>query len=511
VQSICFAYFAQLVAVVGSGFLAQDIQTYFGGQNKSEWLSQAITIATVVLSPPFCQYGDLWGRKWIVSVSMLCGFIGSIVASRADSMGTVIAGYCIIGISFGAQPLLHAICSEVLPREKRPLAQACINGTAGFGGFLGVVIGGSLLRHGDFSKYRIYLYIDAAFFFVAAIGVALCYNPPPRELQTTLTFSEKLSRLHWISYGLFTSGLVLFCVGLSYSKNPYQWSDARVSAPFAIGVALLLAFIVYEWRFQKNGIFDHGLFRNRNFALALLLIFCEGLVFFAANSYFSFEIGIVTGKDLLNAGLPFGIVFIASMAIAFIGGYFSSKAKQLRWPITTGYVLMLIAFICLATTTTSNLDGAFWGFAIILGLGLGLILTLVMTVAQLSTPPELLATASALIVSTRSLGGTVGLAINNAVFNDALSTEIPKKIAAATLPLGLPPQSLGVLIGAIAGNDQALLAHVPGITPQIIGAAVGALQSAYEVGFKNAWITSCAFTAVAVIGKWRCHCTSHAT
>ena len=433
---------------------------------------------------------------------MLCGFVGSIVSARANSFGTVIAGYCITGICFGAQPLLHAVVSEVLPREKRPLAQGSVNAVAGMGGFLGIVMGGALLRYGDLSHFRIYLYVTAGVCLAAAVGIAVAYNPPPRELQVSLSFSEKLRRLHWVSYVLFTPGLVLFCIALSWSRNPYSWSNAHIIAPFVVGVVFILAFIVYEWRFTKTGILNHGLFHTRNFPLALLTIFCEGIVFFTSNSYFAFEVGVVTGHDLLLSGLPYGVTFLSAMLVAGLVGPFSSRFKSLRVPIAVGFVLMMIFNICMASTYNKKLDGAYWGFAVILGAGIGLILPLVMVVAQLSTPPELISSASALVIAVRSLGGTVGLAINNAIFNSALSTEIPKRIAAAVLPLGLPPSSLGMLIGALAGNDQALLAHVPGATPQIIGAAAQALVQAYGIGFRNCWIAGCCFAAVAVVGKF---------
>jgi hypothetical protein len=168
-----------------------------------------------------------------------------------------------------------------------------------------------------------------------------------------------------------------------------------------------------------------------------------------------------------------------------------------------GFTLITVFNICMAATYKSNPDGAFWGFGIILGVGTGIILPLTMVAAQLATTPELISSASALIISTRSLGGTVGLAITNAIFNSALSTEIPKKIAAAVLPLGLPPSSLGMLIGALASNDQALLAHVPGATPQIIGAAAQGLVEAYGIGFRNCWIAACCFAALAIVGKFR--------
>ncbi len=465
-------------------------------------MSQAITIFTVVLSPPISQCADLWGRKWPITIGMVCGGVGSIVASRAQSMGTVIAGYCIMGICFGAQPLLHAVVSEVLPRQQRPLAQASVNATAGVGAVIGIVMGGALLRNGDLANFRIYLYVTAAVFFAAALGIAVAYNPPPRDLQLSLTTGEKLRRLHWISYLLFTPGLVLFCIALSWSRNPYPWSNSRIIAPFTVGVLLILIFCVYEWRFKKDGILDHRLFRNRNFALALGTIFAEGLAFFAANSYFAFQVGIFTGQDLLISGLHFAVTFVTTMVFACIAGVYSSRRKALKLPIATGFALLLIFFICMASTYASNPNTAFWGFAVILGMGIGIILPLVMVAAQLSTTPELISSASALVITFRSLGGTVGLAINNAIFNSALSTEIPKKIAAATLPLGLPPSSLGMLIGGLTAQNEALLAHVPGATPQIIGAAAQALVQAYGIGFRNCWIAACCFTGLAIVGKF---------
>ena len=47
----------------------------------------------------------------------------------------------------------------------------------------------------------------------------------------------------------------------------------------------------------------------------------------------------------------------------------------------------------------------------LLGLGVGFSLTCLVTIVQLSTPPPLIAITSGLIISVRSLGGSVGLAI----------------------------------------------------------------------------------------------------
>jgi hypothetical protein len=60
------------------------------------------------------------------------------------------------------------------------------------------------------------------------------------------TNGEKLAKLDWIGCALLASGLVLFCVGLSYSQNPYIWTDPHVLATFLIGVALIIGLGIYE-------------------------------------------------------------------------------------------------------------------------------------------------------------------------------------------------------------------------------------------------------------------------
>ncbi|KAF5579878.1 drug facilitator PEP5 [Fusarium subglutinans] len=121
-----------------------------------------------------------------------------------------------------------------------------------------------------------------------------------------------------------------------------------------------------------------------------------------------------------------------------------------------------------------------------------------MAASQFATPTELIALTSSMMICVRSLGGSIGLAINNAVLHSALDKELPKVVAAA-LPLGLPASSLGDLIQALASQNKQAIATVPGITLQIAEAVVRGMKRAYVVAFRNSWIVSAAFSALLVI------------
>lgn len=489
--------------MVASGFLATPLGTLFGDSQDTVWFAVALNIFTAAFGPPISQIADLWGRRWPLITVLLSGVIGSILASRAQSINTVIAGFCLIGVATSSQPLLHAVVSEVLPRAQRPLAQASLNATAGLAAFVGICMGGALLRYDQLENYRVYMYVLAGLFFAAAAGVLLGYNPPTRKSEKAMSSREKIRSIDWIGCSLLTPGLVLFSLALGWSKNPYQWSDAHILGPFVTGMACLIAFSVYEWRFTSEGLLHHSLFRmGRNFPIVLAVVFAEGVAFFAANQYFAFQIAMLLHFDLLIAGLHYGVMFLAAMVFAMFGGWYSVKTRSVKSVACLGMIAMTIFMVCMAATARPQTpDAAYWVLAIVLGAGIGFILPTAMVIAQLSTPLELIAEASALVVATRSMGATVGLAMNSAIFNSSIGTELGSRVAAAVLPLGLPPTSIGALIGALQSGDSAAIFAVPGVSPQIVGVAGQAISQSFAISFRWVWVSAACVCAVATMSE----------
>lgn len=424
--------------------------------------------------------------------------VGCVIVGAAHSMSMAIAGQAVAGISYGAQPLVHAIPSEVLPRRIRPFAQACVNLAAAFGTIVGLLLGGTLTRHSP-SGFRTYWYITAGLYAVSALACAVLYNPPLRELQTAITQREKLARLDWIGFLLLSGGLVLFCMSLVWSQNPYPWSDAHVLAPFILGLALIAGLISYETRFRKDGMFHHALFKGgRNFALALGCVFVEGLVFFSCNNYFAFEVGTLYEHDTLMVSVRYSICFIAFGLSTSVTAVYCSRTKSVRLPAAFAFAMFLAYSIAMATATPGS-STAVWGYPILFGTGLGICLNALVTTAQLCTPPELIATASGLMISVRSLGGSIALAIFNAIFTHTLSENLASKVPAAVLPLGLPPSSIPSFIGNMTAGKTDTLAQIPGISGPIIQAGGHAVLEAFAVAFRYVWVLAGCFSFVALI------------
>lgn len=418
-------------------------------------------------------------------------------------MTMAIAGEMIAGLSYGAQPLLHAVVSEVLPRRVRPLAQGALNGAAALAALPALLAGGAMTR-GNPGGFRSYFYMTSGVYLLASILAFVLYRPPLRQSQLGLSTSEKLQRLDWIGYALLTSGLVLFCVGLSYYQNPYEWRDVHVLAPFLIGLVLISCLGIYEWKFTSTGMFHHGLFHGaapRNFVLALVCVFVEGLVFFAANTYFPYSVSIFWDSDPVRIGARYGITFIFYFIGALLGGAFCARRKMLRFPATGAFLLFFTFFVCMAASGKES-STAVWAYPLFLGLGLGVCLCALVTAAQLSTPRELIAITSGLMVGMRSLGGAVGLAVFGAIFNGQMSANVAPQVAAKVLPLGLPLEELGSFVQGLMGGNQSALMGLANVNEAVVAAGLHGLFGAYELGFRFVWVAAGCFTVVAVACEW---------
>jgi hypothetical protein len=122
---------------------------------------------------------------------------------------------------------------------------------------------------------------------VTAVGLFIGYRPPKRHTHLDhLSFWQKIARLDLPGSGFLTAGLTLFLTGLNLGGGIFAWSATPVLATLITGIALLVSFGVYEWKFTSTGILHHDLFRGgkdrgRNFAICVRLIFIEGTLLFA--------------------------------------------------------------------------------------------------------------------------------------------------------------------------------------------------------------------------------------
>lgn len=109
-----------------------------------------------------------------------------------------------------------------------------------------------------------------------------------------------------------------------------------------------------------------------------------------------------------------------------------------------------------------------------------------------------LGSAGGIAGSIRYLITSIATTVYSVVLINRQGQEIPPRVTSAVQAAGLPLSSVGDFIQAIPLGTQAL-EGIPGVTPKVIAAGILAYQEASALAFKTVFLTTIAFTGIAVI------------
>jgi hypothetical protein len=169
---------------------------------------------------------------------------------------------------------------------------------------------------------------------------------------------------------------------------------------------------------------------------------------------------------------------------------------------------LLIISSCLMTAgvgglaaVTQDTPGLGIGMSFLGGLGVGGIIVPAAIILTIISPDEVIATVTAITLSIRLIGGSIGYAIYFNVFQNKLHDVLPSTVGIAVAKAGLPITQIPTFIMALVAKNMTALAQVKGITPQILLAAQGAVKDSYVEGFRLIYLVSIAFGGAAIVAS----------
>ncbi|OOQ84512.1 putative siderophore iron transporter [Penicillium brasilianum] len=495
----------QVLALQGPPAVLTFIGRDLNAATQQTWIPNSLSLVQAVVGPVISFGSDTFqARKSILVTCSIISFIGAAIAPGASSIGRVIAAQTLIGFGFATVPLAYSVPSEILPRRWRPMTQAAMNIAAAIGACVGPLVIGALTKRNVHTGWRNFYWFQMALWAVIALGIAIGYKPPKRHtLLDHLSLWQKLGRLDLPGSGLLTVGLTLFLVGLNLGGGANPWIAAKVLGPLVIGICVLIAFAVYEWKVTSTGILHHELFRGgrnrgQTFSMLVSLIFIEAILLFTYVLFYpqlTEDLFVTDPLAVVVRLLPF---WIACAISTVIYGYASTKLRSIRSPMLVGYAIYTAGIIGLATIQPSQSTNAIV-FAALAGLGFGAPLILIVAGVQLSTPHHLIAIATAVTTSARAVAATVFTAIYAAAVSSRMTTYIPDYISKSALENGLPKSSIKPFIEALTSQNTTAIHMVPGVNQAITRAGTDALHHAYADGLRVVFIIAAPFGVLACV------------
>ncbi|GGU42750.1 MFS transporter [Streptomyces daghestanicus] len=475
----CLGVFIAYLPVTTVSVSLPAIQGALGASTSQlAWVQSAFVLPMAAFILSAGVFGDVHGRKKVFQAGLLLSAVGAAVALSAQSIQVLWVGQALAGLGAAALlPTTLSLISHAVPdhRERGKFiglwATSLLTALA-----VGPLIAGVILEH---AAWRwIYLLVIPVSLFAAVFAARLLTDsraPHGRRLDWPGQLTAALA-ITALVYGVIEGGAGSF-------------TDAKVLVALFVAVACSVAFVLAERR-SESPMLNLKLFRSAAFTATTLVAMITFMALIGFFFLLSLYFGMVQQLDTLQAG--WRLLMVTAAAIV-VGG----PVGRLMHRIPAGTLItvgLLVVTGSLVSLTTVDADTSFlsvmWRL-VVLGVGMGGVLTPMTATAVASVPHHLAGMAAAGNNAFRQVGGALGPAVMGALLTSRALHTFPGHLADAGIE------------GAARQNivEAAQSGGLGAVTRMDLGAgtgqALGAVSDAFLDGLRLCLIVAAALTLLA--------------
>jgi EmrB/QacA subfamily drug resistance transporter len=364
-----------------------------------QWVVNAYAIAFAGFMLLGGRAGDLYGRKRMFLVGLGLFTLASLGGGLAQEGGQLLVARAVQGLGAAVlAPSTLTILTAAVPRgPARARAIATWTAVGAGGGAAGGLVGGLLV---DGLSWRWVLLINVPIGAVVLAGSA-------RLLAESRNGGGR--RLDLPGAVLVTAGLATLAYGISQTEAE-GWTAAATLVPLAAGLALIAAFVLVEAR-TAAPLMPLGLFRVRSVSSANAAMFLSGSAMFCMWYFMTLYAQSVLGYSPLEAGLA----LVPSSLAVLLGSKSAPRFMPLLGARNVAALGAVVAAAGFGWQSAMTPRGAYLTEimfpGILMMLGAGLMATPLAALATSGAAPEEAGLVSGLINTSRTMGGSLGLAV----------------------------------------------------------------------------------------------------
>jgi MFS family permease len=417
----------------------------------------AITIFLLVMAAlmiPCGKLTDKFGRKRCFTVGLAVYGVGALLSAFSPGLGVLILGNSIlegVGTALLIPPvyiLTTLLFTEVTSRAR---AFGAISAMGGIGAAMGPLIGGLITSA---ISWR------AAFVFQALVIVAILWLA--RQVRDPLP-ADPTRRFDTTGAILSAVGLALVVLGILAADNNLWLMLGLIVA----GVLVLTGFFVFvraEERAGKEPLLSTSLFRNRTSNLGMVTQNTQWLLLTGVSFVVAAYLQVVRGYDAIQTGVIFTAETVGLLASSLAAERLAKRRPQ-RVLIMAGFVVTIAGVGVLLSLVAGSPSA--WAFApglLLIGLGLGLMLTPSVNIVQSSFAEAQQGEISGLSRSVSNLGSCLGTAIAGTILVAGITSTPERSYGLAVAVLAVV--AIAGLVAAVLLPTKITPATAPRPTPE---------------------------------------------
>jgi DHA2 family multidrug resistance protein len=378
--------------------------------DEATWVLTSYLVANAVILPMSAYLTTFMGRKRFYMICVLLFGISSMLCGLAPSLPLLIFFRILQGAGGGGlAPSEQAILADTFEPKDRGKAFAIYGIAVVCAPAIGPTLGGYITDNFD---WRWIFFINVPVAIISLFLTNRIVEDPPHIVEEVKAMQKKGLNLDFFGFALLAVGFGSLEFVLDKGQED-DWFGSRLITTFIVlCVVSLVTLIVWEMRQIRIGhkpILDLTLFKNRNFAIAFLLMFVLGFCLFGSTVLIPQFVQSMLGYTAEQAGLVISPGAAGILLLMPLVGFLVSKVDA-RFLVAYGFLSCSVA---LFTMLTLNLDVSYsyivW-LRVFQASGLAFLFVPISTISFAAVPPGKNNDASGLTNLARNIGGSVGTA-----------------------------------------------------------------------------------------------------
>ncbi|WP_217252430.1 MFS transporter [Streptomyces sp. AC602_WCS936] len=368
-----------------------------------QWVVNAYAIAFAGFMLLGGRAGDLYGRKRMFLVGLGLFTLASLGGGLAQEGWQLLLARAVQGLGAAvlAPSTLTILTAAVPEGAARARAIATWTAVGAGGGAAGGLVGGVLV---DGLSWRWVLLINVPVGAVVLAGALLWLTESRAGVRPRLDLPGAM---------LVTAGLATLAYGISQTESE-GWAATAALVPLLAGLLLLGLFLLVEAR-TAAPLMPPGLLRLRSVASANVAMLVSGSSMFSMWFFMTLYAQNVLGYSPLEAG----VALVPSSLAVILGSKLAPRFMPVIGARNVAVLGTLVAAAGFGWQSTMSADGAYVTAIMIPGvlmmLGAGLAATPLASLAISGAGAGDAGLVSGLINTSRTMGGSLGLAVMSTI------------------------------------------------------------------------------------------------